>query len=163
MNRISALMAGMSLAVAFGPTFAKKSDDGAVDPAPQTETTTVERKSIVPAGWKSKGDALSKFIDEQSTGKDGFEYTAFFALCRKNGLPEEKVKHYEDTVASKAHGAQGRAKMTLRNMLATVARKNGKLVGLNGAETAIDLPKPAVSGAAAKAQENAAGAETATA
>lgn len=163
MNRISALTAGMSLAMAFGPTFAKKSDDGAADPAPQSETSTAERKSIVPAGWKSKGDVLSKFIDEQSTGKDGFEYAAFFTLCRENGLPEDKIANYEKLVASKAHGAQGRAKMTLRNMLATVARKNGKLVGLNGDETAIDLPKPAVSGAAAKAQENAAGAETATA
>lgn len=118
------------------------------------------KKSIVPQGWKSKGDDLSKFIDEQSSGKDGFEYTAFFNLCRKNGIAEEKVAHYETLVASKAHGSQGRAKMTLRNMLATIARKNGKLVGLNGDETAIDLPKPAVSGAAAKAQETAAASNT---
>jgi hypothetical protein len=42
--------------------------------------------------------------------------------------------------------------MTLRNMLATIARKNGKLVGLNDEETAISLPKPALSGAAAAAK-----------
>lgn len=164
MNRISALMTGVMFASLNFPVFAKKNDgdgglantDGPGDPASPVPTPATERKSIVPAGWKSKGDALSKFIDEQSTGKDGFEYTAFFALCRKNGLPEDKIANYEGLVASKAHGAQGRAKMTLRNMLATIARKNGKLVGLNGDETAIDLPKPAVSGAAAKAQENAA-------
>jgi fructose-specific component phosphotransferase system IIB-like protein len=46
--------------------------------------------------------------------------------------------------------------MTLRNMLATPARKNGKLVGLNGEEVAIDLPKPALTGAAAKAKDAAA-------
>lgn len=114
------------------------------------------KKSIVPSGWKSKEDSLAKFINEQATGKDGFEYTAFFALCRKNGLAEEKVAHYEGLVAEKAHGSQGRAKMTLRNMLATIARKNGKLTALDGSEVAIDLPKPAVTGAAAKAQEDAA-------
>lgn len=116
-------------------------------------------KSIVPAGWKSKGDALSQFINEQCTGKEGFEYSAFFQLCRANiggNLTEEKIAHYEGLVNDKAHGSQGRAKMTLRNMLATLARKNGKLVGLNGEEVEIDLPKPAVSGAAAKAQEAAA-------
>lgn len=132
---------------------------GAPDNETVAETAASEEKktkSIVPSGWKSKGDELGKFIDHQSTGKDGFEFTAFFALCRKNGLDETKVKHYEDLVASKAHGIQGRAKMTLRNMLATPARKNGKLVGLDGVEVAINIPKPAVSGAAAKAKEAAA-------
>lgn len=119
--------------------------------APATEAT--KTKSIVPSGWKPKNDELSQFIDKQCSGKDGFEMTAFFTLCRKNGIAEDKVKHYEDLVASKAHGAQGRAKMTLRNMLATPARKNGKLVGLDDAEVAINIAKPAVSGAAAKAQE----------
>jgi hypothetical protein len=120
------------------------------DPAPVEPAKT---KSIVPTGWKSKGDELSKFIDAQCTGKDGFEMTAFFELCRKNGIAEDKVKHYEDLVAAKAHGIQGRAKMTLRNMLATPARKNGKLIALDGTETPISIAKPAVSGAAAKAQE----------
>lgn len=110
-------------------------------------------KSIVPSGWKSKNDQLAQFVNEQCSGKEGFEYPAFFALCRKNGLAEDKVKHYEELVASKAHGSQGRAKMTLRNMLATIARKDGKLIGLSGEEVAIDLPKPALGGAAAKAAE----------
>lgn len=130
--------------------------------APAAEAT--EKKSIVPSKYAGKykdggSDALATFIKEQCTGKEGFEFPAFFALARKNGLPEEKVAHYEGQVAEKRHGAQGRARMTLRNMLATIARKNGKLVGLNDAETAIDLPKPAVSGAAAKAQEDAATAQ----
>lgn len=119
-----------------------------------------ETKSIVPAKYAGKykgggSDALAEFIKQQCTGKDGFEFTAFFTLCRKNGLPEEKVAHYESLVAEKAHGAQGRARMTLRNMLATIARKDGKLTGLDDKTTDIDLPKPAVSGAAAKAQEQA--------
>lgn len=131
----------------------------------QTETTQeattaaaaepAKTKSIVPSGWKSKDDELKKFIDGQCTGKDGFEMSAFFELCRKNGIAEDKVKHYEELVNAKAHGIQGRAKMTLRNMLATPARKNGKLLALDGSEVAISIAKPAVSGAAAKAQETA--------
>lgn len=117
-----------------------------------------ERKSIVPQKYGDKyknggSDELAQFINAQASGKEGFEYPAFFALCRKNGLDEAKVAHYEGLVTEKVHGSQGRARMTLRNMLATIVRKNGKLVGLNGDETAINIAKPAVSGAAAKAQE----------
>lgn len=125
-----------------------------------------EKKSIVPSKYAGRykgggSDALAEFIKAECTGKEGFEFSAFFALARKNGLPEEKVAHYEGQVAEKRHGAQGRARMTLRNMLATIARKNGKLTKLNGEEQDIDLPKPAVSGAAAKAQEQAAASEDA--
>lgn len=127
-------------------------DEVQTEAVASTEKTT---KSIVPTGWKSKNDQLAQFINDNCSGKEGFEYPAFFALCRKNGLDEAKVKHYEDLVASKAHGSQGRAKMTLRNMLATIARKDGKLIGLNDEETAINLPKPALGGAAAKAAEKA--------
>ena len=126
-----------------------------------TEVEVKETKSIVPSKYSGKykdggSDALAEFIKSECTGKDGFEYEAFFALCRKNGLPEEKVAHYEGQVAEKRHGSQGRARMTLRNMLATIVRKEGKLTKLNGDTHDIDLPKPAVSGAAAKAQEAAA-------
>lgn len=125
------------------------------------ENQTAEKKSIVPSKYSGRykgggSDALAEFIKEQCTGKDGFEFSAFFALARKNGLPEEKVAHYEGQIAEKRHGAQGRARMTLRNMLATIARKEGKLTKLDGETQDIDLPKPAVSGAAAKAQEQAA-------
>lgn len=127
------------------------------DATQHPEAEVKERKSIVPSKYGNKyknggSDALAEFINKECTGKEGFEYGAFFTLCRKNGIAEDKVAHYEGQVAEKRHGAQGRARMTLRNMLATLARKNGKLVGLNGDETAIDLPKPAVSGAAAAAQ-----------
>lgn len=133
--------------------------------APAAETV---KKSIVPSKYSGKykdggTDQLAEFIKQQCTGKDGFEFPAFFSLCRKNlggTLTEEKVAHYEGLVNSKAHGAEGRARMTLRNMLATHARKNGKLIGLNDTEVAISIAKPAVSGAAAKAQEAAASAET---
>lgn len=113
-------------------------------------------KSIVPSKYGNKyknggSDALAEFIKTQASGKDGFEYPAFFALCRKNGIAEDKVAHYEKLVNDKAHGSQGRARMTLRNMLATLARKNGKLVGLDDNEVELDMPKPAVTGAAAKA------------
>lgn len=150
------------------------SDAGTVgEPDPnvtaETATTTEAKstKSIVPSKYAGKykdggSDALAEFIKGQCVGKDGFEFSAFFELCRKNGIAKEKVDHYESLVTNKAHGAEGRARMTLRNMLATPARKNGKLVALDGTEVAIDLPKPAVSGAAAKAKENA-GTESAAA
>lgn len=124
------------------------------------ETASTEEKktkSIVPARYAGRykaggSDELAEFIKKQASGKEGFEFPAFFQLCRKNGLPEEKVAHYEGQVAAKRHGAEGRARMTLRNMLATIARKNGKLVGLDDQEVAINLPKPALSGAAAAAK-----------
>lgn len=126
---------------------------GTENPAEAVAAEGAKTKSIVPTGWKSKDDELKKFIDGQCTGKDGFEMSAFFELCRKNGIAEDKVKHYEELVNAKAHGIQGRAKMTLRNMLATPARKNGKLIALDGSEVAISIAKPALTGAAAKAQE----------
>lgn len=127
-------------------------------------------KSIVPAKYSGKykdggSDALAEFIKGQCTGKEGFEFTAFFALARANGLDESKVAHYEGQVAEKRQGANGRARMTLRNMLATIARKNGKLVGLDGAEHEVSLPKQALGGAAAEAKakaEEAAGETNAT-
>jgi hypothetical protein len=131
-----------------------------------TDETTVaeeapakkETKSIVPSRYAGKykaggSDELAVFIKEQATGKDGFEWPAFFQLARKNGLPEEKVAHYEGQVASKRHGAEGRARMTLRNMLATIARKNGSLTGLNDEAVSITLAKPVLSGAAAAAKD----------
>ena len=144
------LMAAVALAAADVGSGAAESD------APATE-----KKSIVPSKYAGKykgggSDALAEFINAECTGKEGFEFSAFFALARANGLPEEKVAHYEGQVAEKRHGAQGRARMTLRNMLATIARKNGKLAKLNGETQDIDLPKPALTGAAAKAAEQAA-------
>lgn len=131
-------------------------------PTEATEATEKTTKSIVPAKYAGRykdggSDELSAFIKQQCSGKEGFEFGAFFELAKKNGVDAAKVDHYASQVAEKRHGAQGRARMTIRNMLATFARKNGKLVGLNGEEFAINLPKAAVSGAAAKAQENSAG------
>lgn len=141
---------------------ADQPDTNAAAPAANAAASGVaEKKSIVPSKYAGKykdggSDALAEFIKQQCTGKEGFEFSAFFQLCRKNGLDEAKVKNYEDLIAAKAHGAEGRARMTLRNMLATPARKNGKLIALDGTETPVEVAKPAVSGAAAKAQENAA-------
>lgn len=136
--------------------------------APATEASAPAKKSIVPSKYSGKykdgGDTVAQFVKEQSSGKEGFEFGAFFSLCRKNGIEEAKVAHYESLVADKAnnHGIEGRARMTLGNMLRAKARKNGKLVGLNDAETTFDIPKPAVTGAAAAAQETAAEASAPT-
>lgn len=138
---------------------AEAANTGTTTGAPATEAKV--RKSIVPAKYADKykdggSDALSNFIKEQCVGKEGFEFTAFFNLCRINGIAEAQVAKYESAVASKAQGANGRARMTLRNMLATLARKNGKLKAQDGSEQDVAVAKPAVSGAAAKAQEQAA-------
>ena len=141
------------------------SPDANAAPATEAAKTT---KSIVPAKYAGRykaggSDALASFINENCKGKDGFEYPAFFELCKKNGLDAAKVDHYAGQVSSTRHGSQGRARMTLRNMLATIARKNGKLVNLKGEEVAINLPKPQLTGAAAAAQANAASGEPAAA
>jgi len=68
-------------------------------------------------------------------------------------IAKHKVDHYASQVNEKRHGAQGRARMTLRNMLATIVRKNGKAIGLDGDEYAVNLPKPALTGAAKAASE----------
>lgn len=125
--------------------------------APAAEKTT---KSIVPSKYagryKNGGeDPLALFIKEQCATKEGFSFPNFFDLCRRNGIAEDKVAHYEGQVAEKRHGAEGRARMTLRNMLATFVRKNGKVVALDGEEVELNLPKPALTGAAKAAAEKA--------
>lgn len=138
---------------------AKKENTAAAETQDSADTESQkESKSIVPSKYAGKykgggSDALAEFIKSQCVGKDGFEFTAFFELCKKNGIDAAKVDHYKSLVEAKAHGAEGRARMTLRNMLATPARKNGKLVALDGTEVSIDMPKPALTGAAAKAAE----------
>lgn len=140
-------------------------------PAPAaTETPAEEKKtkSIVPAKYAGRyktggSDPLAEFIKAQCNEKEGFSFAKFFQLCRVNGLPEEKVAHYETQVNEKRHGSQGRARMTLRNMLATIARKDGKLKALDGSETSVALPKPTLSGAAAAAKESATKPDTAQA
>src|SRR4249920_497844 len=121
--------------------------------APATEKTS---KSIVPAKYAGKykdggSDALATFINDQCKNGDGFDYGRFFDLCLENGLPKDKVDHYAAQVESKRLGSQGRARMTLRNMLATIARKNGSLKDLEGDFVDIDMPKVVLTGAVAAA------------
>jgi len=116
-----------------------------------------ETKSIVPARYAGKykaggSDALAEFINAQCKGKEGFEYEAFFELALKNGVSQEQVDKYKGQVAEKRHGSQGRARMTLRNMIATSVRKSGVAIGLDGSETPIEIAKATLSGAAAKAK-----------
>jgi len=124
--------------------------------APDAEVKTT--KSIVPSKYSGRyknggEDPLALFIKTQCIADGNFSFDKFFELCSKNGLPQEKVDHYKGQVAEKRHGAEGRARMTLRNMLATIVRKNGKAIGLDEGEVAIDLPKPALTGAAKAAAE----------
>lgn len=140
----------------------------AADTTAEVATEVKVAKSIVPNKYAGKyknggSDVLAEFIKAQSVteGVAGFSFPAFFSLCRVNGLDETKVAHYEAQVTEKRHGAQGRARMTLRNMLATIARKNAKLKGVDGVEYDVALPKLVVSGAAAKAQAEAPAAEQA--
>src|SRR5215472_4524074 len=106
----------------------------AVAAAPAPEKTT---KSIVNpkyAGRYKKGgsDALAEFINEQcNDDKGNFSFAKFFELCRANDLGEkEGVDMFEQQVEEKRHGAPGRARMTLRNRLAGIARRNKKLIDL---------------------------------
>jgi len=117
-----------------------------------TENTAVEEpkksKSIVPAKYagKYKGaqDELSQFITDQLTVDGKSDIRRLFTLCRANGIADEHIVKYEEAVAAKAHGAEGRTRMTLRNRLATLVRKNGKLTDLEGAEVALTVaPLPA--------------------
>lgn len=152
---VGSLLAMVALAAETGGDQPTESPHPGTEPAPPTAPA---KKSIVPAKYAGKyknggDDALATFIKAQSTEGTEFKFDRFFELCTKNGLDATKVEHYKQQVADKRHGAQGRARMTLRNMLATIARKNGKLVGLDGEETAIDLPKPALTGAAKAAAE----------
>ena len=123
-----------------------------------TEETTKTTKSIVPSKYSGRyknggDDPLAQFIKAQCNTPEGFSFSNFFTLCAHNGIAQDKVDHYKNQVADKRHGAEGRARMTLRNMLATIVRKNGKALGLDGSEVAIELPKPALTGAAKAAAE----------
>lgn len=102
-------------------------------------------KSIVPAKYGNKykkggSDSLATFINENSKGDSGFSFEKFFELCRVNKVSEEQVAKYEAQVNEKKLGAPGRARMTLRNMLATIAKKNGGLVDLDGNTHTIEFP-----------------------
>jgi len=132
------------------------SDTTQATEAPATETKTT--KSIVPSKYAGRyknggDDPLAVFIKEQCVRDGNFSFDAFFELCEKNGIAQEKVDHYKGQVAEKRHGAEGRARMTLRNMLATFVRKNGKAMGLDGVEVELNLPKPALTGAAKAAAD----------
>jgi hypothetical protein len=123
-----------------------------------TETEVKTTKSIVPSKYSGRyknggEDPLAKFIKEQCVVEGTFSFDKFFELMSANGIAQDKVDHYKSQVAEKRHGAEGRARMTLRNMLATFVRKNGKAIALDGSEVAINLPKPALTGAAKAAAE----------
>jgi hypothetical protein len=149
---------------------AVQSPTDSVDTPAPTEAAPAETKvtkSIVPARYAGKykkggSDDLATFINAQCNDGKEFSFDKFWELCKKNGLDATKVDHYAGQVAEKRHGAQGRARMTLRNMLATIVRKDGKLIALDGSEATLSLPKPTLSGAAAAAKQGAATGEAVT-
>jgi hypothetical protein len=113
------------------------------------ETSTEEKvqKSIVPSKYAGRyrrggSDALAAFINEQCTVDGKFSFDKFWDLCRANELPETEVEKYADQVADKKFGAPGRARMTLRNRLAAIARKEGGLKNLKGRTVPISLTRP---------------------
>ena len=133
-----------------------KVETGANENTPNKAT-----KSIVPSKYTGRykdggNDPLAVFIKQQCVDKDGFSFDKFFELCSKNGVAEEQIAKYKAQVNEKRHGAEGRTRMTLRNMLATFVRKNGKAIALDGSEVPLQLAKPPVSGEAKKAEESAA-------
>ena len=139
---------------------AKTNPEGTETAPEQTAAETKTTKSIVPSKYagryKNGGeDELANFIKSQCASPEGFSFERFFELCSKNGIAEDKVAHYKAQVAEKRHGAEGRARMTLRNMLATFVRKNGKAVALDGSEVPLSLPKAALTGAAKAAADRA--------
>jgi hypothetical protein len=131
--------------------------------AASTANASAERRSIVPSKYGAKykkggSDSLARFINDQCVVDGNFSFDRFFELARKNGVDAAKVNHYEAQVNEKRHGAPGRARMTLRNMLATPARKTGKLVALDGQEVPVEVAPaitPATSGQARSIDEQA--------
>lgn len=115
-----------------------------------SDTATAEtekvKKSIVPTRYANKykggGDGpTSKFIKEHSQHDGEFSFDLFFGMCRANGVPEDKVKHYEDTLDNP--GVPGRARMTLGNMLRSTARKQQYLIGGDGEKVEVaEAPLP---------------------
>lgn len=120
-----------------------------------------ETKSIVPGKYAGKykpGGAaydapLATFIREQCGEADKFEFDSFFNLCKLNGIADDKIAVYKAAVDEKKNGANGRARMTLANMLRAIARKNQKLVGLDKKEHAVLEPQIVASGAVAAKKE----------
>jgi hypothetical protein len=137
-------------------------------PATEAPTPVKTTKSIVPSKYagryKNGGeDPLALFIKSECVADGNFDFGKFFELCRKNGIAEEKVAHYQAQVAEKRHGAEGRARMTLRNMLATLVRKANSAVKLDGSVAEVVMPKVALTGAAKAAADKAANTESAAA
>ncbi len=115
------------------------------DPNKGSTDAPKESRSVVPAKYAGKykngGEgATSEFIKSQCGEGDKFEFPAFFSLCRINGIPDDKVGLYEGQVAEKKNGANGRARMTLGNMLRAKARKDQKLLDLKKKEVAVAEP-----------------------
>lgn len=144
----------LALASMAGVAFAPSADAGAA--APAVETPATAPKSIVPSKYAGKyknggSGAVPDFIKSQAYEGNDLVPDSFFSLCTVNGIDADKIAHYKAQVDAKTQGSAGRARMTLGNMLASKARKQGFLLNQAGEQVALDVPKPALGGAAAKA------------
>ena len=114
----------------------------------ETNTATEAKvtKSIVPARYAGRykgggSDALAAFINEQCKDEKGvFSFERFWTLCGNNSISESEIEKYRSQVDAKVNGAAGRARMTLRNRLAAIARKVGKLADHDGDEVEVSVP-----------------------
>lgn len=166
-----AFMAGAVLAApteGSSSKFTGKVKGENADPALAGDSPATEKapaKSIVPSKYAGKyknggSGPTAMFIKEQSYAEGACDFPKFFELCAKNGVPAEKITHFQNLIADPAaHGSKGKARMTLGNMLIAKARKGEGLVGLDGQTYDVKEEKAAVTGAAAKAQETATGTE----
>jgi hypothetical protein len=130
--------------------------DATENPAP-AEGEVKTTKSIVPAKYAGKykdpanDDALRTFIKEQTYENGKVNLDKFYELCLANGVPAEQVTKYKTQTDAKVGGASGRAVMTLRNLMSTVARKGEGMKGLDGKTYDVKIAKAALTGAAADA------------
>lgn len=146
------------MAGAKGATTKEEKPKTPATPAPAADATAA--KSIINPKYRDKykgkeKDWLAKFIDEHATAtktvkytemdgdtkvnktktvSDGVDVDKLHALAEKNGLDITALKAQSDT-----HGYPGRARMTIRNMLQTVAKQRHGLHNTGG--TFVSAPK----------------------
>lgn len=95
---------------------------------------------------RGQGSPTALFIEQhcvptEGDSKNQLDFDAFFTLCEKNELPQEKIDNFRKQIAENAHGAPGRARMTLGNMLAAKARKDQALVDPKGKKQKVEQPQ----------------------
>lgn len=87
----------------------------------------------------SCGDDLAQFLGSEFKDKDGkFMPAEFIAFVEENGIEPGEFRAITRKSGDLPHGLMGRARMTLRNRLASLVRKNGHLI-YNGRKKTFSL------------------------